>query len=334
MSKTYKIVRNLVSHTFDAELREKVWQWLVDPDGRKEKDDALLSLWNRYPTGADAATYRSLKATRKKIDGIRPARQQHSRLYTLSRIAAMILISLLSAAGAYVYIERNTYNPELIQCFVPAGEKRELTLPDGSTVNINSGSTLIYPKEFKGGARTLYLTGEANFSVRKDKKHPFIVSTSYLRVQALGTKFNVQAYPESDKITTTLENGAVRVNKIGEEENSYLLSPNEQLEYNYKTGRFEKRTIRADNYSGWIKGELNFINMPLKEMLAVIQRKYAVDFIIDPRLFTSDLYTIKFTRPEDIHTVMRILTTTVHGLAYEINDHTITIYSLKKKGVK
>lgn len=329
MSKTYKIVRNLVSHTFDPELRAKVWQWLVDPANEKEKDDALLSLWNDYPPGADATTYRSLKATREKIKGIRPVQKRYSRLYKLSKVAAIFLIPLLSAAGAYVYIERNTYNPELIQCFVPEGEKRELLLPDGSTVNINSGSTLIYPEAFKGSTRTLYLTGEANFSVRKDKKHPFIVSTSYLKVQALGTKFNVQAYPGSDKITTTLENGAVRVNKIGENENSILLSPNEQLEYNYKTGIFEKRMIHAANYSGWIKGELNFINMPLKEMLAVIQRKYVVDFVINPRLFTSDLYTIKFPPQEDIHTVMRILTTTVHGLVYEIDDHTITIYPKK-----
>lgn len=331
MSKTYKILRNLVSHTFDPELRDKVWQWLVHPAGRKEKDDALLVLWNDYLTEPDAATYRSLKATREKMKSLQPARKQHSRLHTLSRIAAIMLIPLLSAAGSYWYIERNTYNPELVQCFVPEGERQTLVLPDGSTVNINAGSTLIYPKEFRGGTRTLYLAGEANFAVKKDRKQPFIVSTGYLTVEALGTRFNVQAYPESDKITTTLENGAVRVNKIGENENSIFLSPNEQLEYNYKTGTFQKRVIHAANYSGWIKGELNFINMPLKEMLTAIQRKYAVDFIINPRLFTSDLYTIKFPPKEDIHTVMRVLTTTVHGLAYEIDDRTITIYAKNKR---
>ena len=143
-------------------------------------------------------------------------------------------------------------------------------------------SSLSIRKSSGGKPVHFFLTGEANFTVRKDKEHPFIVSTSYLKVEALGTKFNVQAYSESDKIITTLENGAVRVDKIEKDDNSFILSPNEQLEYNYKTGVFEKKKIiDATSYSGWIKGELNFINQPLKEILATIQRKYAVDFVIN-----------------------------------------------------
>lgn len=334
MSKTYKILHNLISHTFDPELRIKVWQWLVNPSNQKEKEEVLLSIWNEFPTKADANTYRSLKATQEKIRQNQSPHKRHSLIHKLSRAVAIFVIPLLSIAGSYLYVKHNTYDPELIQCFVAEGDKQELVLPDGSIVNINSGSTLIYPKEFKGSTRTLYLTGEANFTVKNDKEHPFIVSTGYLKVQALGTKFNVQAYAESDKIITTLENGAVKVNKMEDDGNSFILSQNEQLEYNYKTGKFEKRIINAANYSGWIKGELNFINMPLKEILATIQRKYAVDFIISPRLFTSDLYTVKFRQQEDIHTVMKILTMTVNDLTYEIEDNIITIYSLKKKGVK
>lgn len=334
MSKAYKILHNLVNHTFDPELRNNIWKWLITPSKQKEKEEVLFSLWNEYPTEAISETYHSLKATQTKIRRNQSSSKQHSLIHKLLRIAAILIIPLLSILGSYLYIKHNTYNPELIQCFVPEGENRELTLPDGSTVNINSRSILIYPKEFKGETRTLYLTGEANFTVKKDKEHPFIVSTSYLKVQALGTKFNLQAYPESDKITTTLENGAVKIDKITGVEGSFILSPNEQLEYNYKTGIFEKRKINAANYSGWTKGELNFINQPLKEILATIQRKYAVDFLINPHLFTSDLYTIKFNRHEDINVIMKILTITVNGLAYEIDGNTITIYPLKKKGVK
>ena len=334
MSKASKILYNLVNHTFDPALRTKVWQWLVHPSNQKEKEEALLSIWNEYPTGANAETYHSLKTTQRKIRQNQSPSKQYNLVHKLLRIAAILIIPLLSIAGSYLYIKQNTYNPELIQCFVPEGENQEVILPDGSTVNINSGSILIYPKKFKGDTRTLYLTGEANFTVKKDKEHPFIVSTSYLKVQALGTKFNVQAYSESDKITTTLENGAVKVDKIEDDGISFILSPNEQLEYNYKTGVFKKRKIDAANYSSWTKGELNLINMPLKEILSAIQRKYDVSFIINPHLLTSDLYTIKFRRNEDINTVMKILTLTVDGLNYNIEDNVISIYSLNKKGIK
>lgn len=336
MSKASKILHNLVNHTFNPVLRNKVWQWLVTPSNQKEKEEALLSIWEEYPTEATADTYRSLKATKRKIKQNTSSGKCHSLVHKLIRIAAILIIPFLSIVGSYLYIQHNTNAPELIQCFVPEGEKQELTLPDGSKVNINSESLLIYPKKFIGETRTLYLIGEANFTVQKDKEHPFIVNTSYLKVQALGTKFNVQAYSESDKIITTLENGVIKVDKIKDDgnENSFILSPNEQLEYNYKTGVFEKRIINAATYSGWINGELNFVNQSLKEMLATIHRVYAVDFVINPRLFTKDLYTIKFHKQEDINTVMKILTMTVSGLTYEIEDNIITIQSLKKKGAK
>ncbi|WP_293714825.1 FecR family protein [uncultured Parabacteroides sp.] len=333
MSKAYKILHNLVNHTFDPELRSKVWEWIVNPSNQKEKEEALLSLWNEYPQKADMSTYHSLKETRRKIKHNRQQKQLNKITKSLARAAAILFIPLLSVVGSYLYVQKYTSEIELVQCFVPDGEKKEFILPDGSKANVNSGSILIYPKKFKGDTRSIYLSGEANFSVEKDKKRPFIVKTNHIKVQALGTKFNVQAYTESDKIITTLENGSVKVDKTTEDENSFILSPNEQLEYNYRTGAFEKRTINAANYCGWTKGELNFMNQPLKEILATLQREYAVQFVINSRLFTPDLYTIKFSQHESIDNIMNILTLTVGGLKYDIEDNIITIQPLKKKGL-
>lgn len=334
MSRAYKILHNLVNHTFDPELRSKIWGWLVSPSNQKEKEETLFSLWNEYPLMADLSTHQSLKETRRKIKNAQQEKHLYRITKTIARAAAILIIPLLSIVGSYLYIQKYTTETELVQCFVPDGEKKELILPDGSKANVNSGSILIYPKKFKGNTRSIYLSGEANFTVKKDKEHPFIVKTNYIKVQALGTKFNVQAYIESDKIITTLENGAVKVNKTTEDQNSFILSPNEQLEYNYRTGAFEKRMTNAANYSSWTKGELNFMNQPLKEILATLQREYAVQFVINARLFTPDLYTIKFSQQESIDNIMNILTLTVGGLKYDIEDNIITIQPLKKKGVK
>ena len=149
MSKASEILYNLVNHTFDPALRTKVWQWLVHPSNQKEKEEALLSIWNEYPTGANAETYHSLKTTQRKIRENQSPSKQYNLVHKLLRIAAILIIPLLSIAGSYLYIKQNTYNPELIQCFVPEGENQEVILPDGSTVNINSGSILIYPKNLK-----------------------------------------------------------------------------------------------------------------------------------------------------------------------------------------
>lgn len=334
MSKTYKILHNLIHQTLPRSLQEEIRKWLVSPSKQEEKEKVLYDLWNEIPTEANIETYSSLKLTREKIKKNQRPYKQYSITRKLLRAAAILIIPLLSAVGSYVYIREASFEPEMVQCFVPDGEKQVLTLPDGTKVSINSGSFLFYPKEFKGETRSVYLIGEANFTVQKDKKHPFIVNTNYIKVRALGTKFNVEAYHESDRIVTTLENGAVKVDKIAEEDSSFILSPDEQLEYNHKTGVFEKRKINAASYSSWTKGELNFINQPLKEILAALQREYAVQFVVNPRLFTPDLYTIKFSQHESIDTIMNILTLTVGGLEYNIEDKIITIQSLKKKGAK
>ena len=76
---------------------------------------------------------------------------------------------------------------------MPRGEQKQVTLPDGTTAYLNSGTLLVYPQKFTGDLRSVYLIGEANFDVKKDKQHPFIVKTNHLKVKVLGTKFNVHA---------------------------------------------------------------------------------------------------------------------------------------------
>lgn len=334
MSKAYKIIQKLASHTFEPALRTKIWQWLTNSSYQTEKEEALFSIWNEYPLDASQSTYQSFRKTHEKIRNSQKQDYQPTFAKKLLRVAAILIIPLISIVASYLYVHTHSADTEMVQCFVPEGDRKNLTLPDGSTVNINSGSILIYPTEFKGNTRSVYLVGEANFSVQKDKEHPFTVHTSHIKVQALGTKFNVQAYTESDKIITTLESGAVKVDKITADNNSFILSPNEQLEYNYRTGLFEKRQINATSCSGWTRGELNFTNQPLKEILATLQREYAVQFVLNSRLLTPDLYTIKFPQHENIHEIMNILTLTVGGISYEIEDNIISIYSLKKRGGK
>ena len=76
---------------------------------------------------------------------------------------------------------------------------------------LNSRSTLLYPEQFAGKTRSVYLIGEANFQVKPDEKHPFIVKANDFQITALGTEFNVNAYPENNELIATLLEGSVKV---------------------------------------------------------------------------------------------------------------------------
>ena len=99
-------------------------------------------------------------------------------------VAASIV--LLIAVGAGFWLQPTTLT-------APTGERLAATLPDGSTVELNSGARLSYARAFGGKARTVRLTGEAFFDVAHDAQKPFMVKTFNADVTVLGTRFNVRA---------------------------------------------------------------------------------------------------------------------------------------------
>lgn len=332
MSNTYKIIKNFISDKFSPELKEKIWRWLIDSNRQTEKEEAMMQLWEEQDFKSDASTIRSYQNFQKKI----APPQKTFFPYMLrkwSQVAAALLIPLLSVWIVYLYVQSDEKPAELIEYFVPKGRQSQITLPDGSVAHLNSGTLLIYPQTFADGIRSVYLMGEANFDVKKDKEHPFVVKTSHLKIKVLGTKFNVHAYPEDEKTITTLESGSVIVQKANNE-NLVTLTPNEQLEYDNPTGEFHKRDIDSSLYSGWTKGELNFAGMTLKDIFTTIERIYNIHIIVPPRLATTDIYTIKFKHKVPIKDVMNIITKTIGNIDYRVEDENVLLIysSLNKEG--
>ena len=189
-----ELIHFFVRHPLQNSLQMKFWRWLVSPADAEDKEEAIQEEWMNIIAEPDEATRRSWYEVRRKAGLANPIIKPHWEIKPLLRIASMILIPLFSVLLSWYYINDYTDSCKLVEYIVPMGERGELTLPDGTKVQINSESSIIYPKSFRGDTRTVYLSGEANFDVHKDKKHPFIVKTSLLSVRALGTKFNIQAY--------------------------------------------------------------------------------------------------------------------------------------------
>ena len=330
MSNASKIIRRFASGVFVPELKEKVWKWMLSPVHNQEKEEAMRAIWDETSRKADESTYRSYAKFRAQA-GIE-VHTKRSFTQRLMRIAAMLLFPLLTGAGVYFYMAIDRSLPvEFVECIVPDGKCKEVTLPDGSEIYLNGGTVLIYPNRFTGDTRSVYLAGEGHFNVAKDRQHPFIVKTTHLNVRVLGTTFNLQAYPQDKKTTATLESGSVAVQQT-DGKNLATLLPDEQLEYNNQNGTFNTRTIDASIYVGWTKGELNFISMSLKEIMRTLERSYGVSILLSPDLVSSDLYTIKFKQRERIEEVMNIVTKTIGGITYRMEDErTLSVYPLKRK---
>ncbi len=134
--------------------------------------------------------------------------------------AALLILAMTLGftARSFFRHEQERVASSMIRYSVPMGSRSHIELPDGSQVWLNSGSTLRCPANFSATKREVFLSGEAFFEVEHNAKRPFMVNTDLIRIDVLGTAFNVKAYPDEDIIETSVRSGKVKVLPVGDQE--------------------------------------------------------------------------------------------------------------------
>ena len=181
-------------------------------------------------------------------------------------------------------------------CRTAIGEVRQVSLPDNSTVWLNSNSTLYYPEEFKGKTRQVRLEGEAFFDVSKDAKHPFTVQAMDHGIKVLGTQFDVEAYPDNATLfRTTLVSGRVVVTrKEGLRSHTAALVPGQRYTYNAGTGAASIAYVDTESLTSWRTGRISFSHTSLKDVLAMIGNTFGIRFVVNNAHILDESYTGTF----------------------------------------
>lgn len=164
------------------------------------------------------------------------------------------------------------------QLIIPYGKTSELLLPDGTKVILNAGSRLVYPENFDGKTREVFLVGEAFFEVKHDQNHPFIVQVDDQRIKVLGTKFNVSAYPTENIVETVLAEGKVSLEKndAGLFEGGTELLPNQLASFDRTSKEINIQNVNTDNYIMWTVGLLKFESTDLSRITKRLERYYNI----------------------------------------------------------
>lgn len=303
---------------YSVGTQKKVQRWLADEEHAAEKEEALRMLWKQagereVPDGM----YRSIRHMRQNI-GMRPVSHKNYRL--LIWRAAAILLLAVSSVSVYLMLEKDRPVKDLVECYIPTAEIHEITLPDGTHVMLNSKSTLLYPEQFAGDTRSVYLIGEANFKVKPDKKHPFIVKANDYQVTALGTEFNVSAYPESNELIATLLEGSVKV-EFNNLISNVILRPNEQLIYNKHTKEHNLQLPEIDDVTAWQRGELVFSNMYLEDIFTSLERKFPYAFVYSLHSMKQNTYSFRFQKQANLEEIMGIISQVVGDVNYVIKGN-------------
>lgn len=202
---------------------------------------------------------------------------------------------------------------------VPKGKRSSLLLADGTKVWINSGSTLEFPHSFIGNKREIRVDGEIYIEVAKDKERPFIVKTSDMAVEVLGTRFNVSSYEEDGFSSVVLVEGAV---KVASGDNKIVLEPDQLASVSMEGVAVKK--VNVYDYISWKDGLLQFNSEPLSLILTRLSRYYDIRISGDEKIANIKC-TGKLVLFDDISKVLKTITKTV-PVQYEIiNDNEIII---------
>lgn len=178
----------------------------------------------------------------------------------------------------------------------PRGQRSVLQLTDGTRVWLNADSRLRYAKDFTTtGVREVYLEGEAFFEVAHDASKPFLVHTSGITINVLGTSFNVKSYGEDATIETTLIRGKVSINrKDNPAGGNLVLKPNQKAIYQKETRTLNIEQVVAARSASWRNDELVFDGMPFADVITQLERWYDVKIHVQEGdnlqcLLTADL---------------------------------------------
>lgn len=128
--------------------------------------------------------------------------------------AAAVLIVLVSSS--LIWMTQN--DSHTVRCLLTDNKMVELS--DGSQVQLSRGSVLKYDKNFGEESRLVELKGEASFEVQSGHQYPFMVHTAHTKIKVTGTRFQVSAFKEKNKIAVQVNEGKVLFY------NSDILSPN------------------------------------------------------------------------------------------------------------
>lgn len=170
----------------------------------------------------------------------------------------------------------------------------KVRLSDGTLVHLNAQSSLTFPSTFTGPAREVTLTGEAYFEVAKTNK-PFIVKQNDNKIEVLGTKFNISAYPEENNVKTTLLEGTVRIMTPGQK--PHLLRPGQQAVIHENSTEVEiKEITNPEQAVSWVDGNFSFERLPLQEIMYQVQRWYDVQVIYEEKPDPSPITITKISR--------------------------------------
>ena len=281
------------------EIMERLWETSADATFPEQHPDARQ-------------TEEALKSVHRRLDAPNPVAERAASTPAFYRlpvwIAAAAVVLLAFGIGYLIYPQSVT---------APNGQRVAAVLPDGSTVELNSGSTIRYNRLFAIRNREVRLDGEAYFSVVPGDR-PFIVTANRAVVEVTGTEFNVRSRSDDPGFETRVHvaSGSVALYPAGQSDRSVTLSAGDWSRWNITMESPRNPEPAAPEHIGeWRENRFHFRSETLGMIFREIERRFDIRIQLEADRMASEILTAHYSDPGDPERIIEDICH-VKGLRY------------------
>lgn len=284
---TYQEVRSILEITDEGISA-------IDP-GTDESWLALQAMMNGGRSQEDP------KEAQEEIEADTPVIQMKPRRTRIYGIAATVI--LLVVAGLFFAIPGSSPGDDNGQIFASGhGVIKQIDLPDGSHVTLNSESKLEMPGDFNDELRRVKLEGEAFFDIARNEEKPFIIEVMGTETKVLGTSFTISAYPATEQVVVSVVTGLVEFSPIGSDAHLQL-KPNQAGRFDLRTNKLIRMETASAEDAAWQEGKFSFRKDPFRIALERLEKHYDLELSVSSELGNELLTTkidVNSTNEEDM----------------------------------
>ncbi len=283
----HKYFKGIATHEEEAQILD----WVdASPENQKQFQKERMLF--------DIALFSETSAKRKTVKRyITPV------LKWTAGIAAAVLV----AVSCSLLFQEFSYNAmeHLQTVTVPAGQRAQIVLADGTTVWLNSQSTLTYQADFGRKNRDVRLNGEAFFDVTPNKDIPFNVNTQINQIRVVGTKFNVCSYDNTNNFEAALVEGMIDIYSAHHNKVIARMQKDEFL--SISNGVMKHAKLDSQDFLRWREGIYCFDDIPLSELFAKLEKYYNVEIVVENKDILSYRCTGKFKERDGIEHILKVI---------------------------
>lgn len=293
------------------------------PEIRDVVAAAIALYYNINSSEAEKDKATQLSRLQQAMHAHHPLRAQRNFRWYTWRIAAAVLLfagigmlwknSMQHAAPTNTFL---VYSSEW-------GQRKILTLPDGSAVILNANTTVRIPSNYGNKNRQVELIkGAALFDVSSATNDPFVVTSKQIQTTVLGTSFLVKSYPYEPQSTVSLLSGKVKVSESSHN-NTLVLTPGEQASWNEKTQQLHKQAFDTVALHTWKTGRLVFNNASAADVAKQLENWYGIPFEIKGNMTNAKQFSGAFDN-DKLEKVLNIFCFTA-GCSFQIQPDKVII---------